>query len=228
MTLANLLTDTDRNLILTGYTGPNQPAIGRGVARALNRRLVTLEDRLEAMSGLSVEHIRSTFGQARLKTLEAEVMGEIMLHRGTVIRVNGETLSHGNNLVQIQQNGPVICLVASLDAVLQRLHLAMGARFHNPAERDLALGELRRAWFARGKPDVHEVDATYLTEAETIEQVIQLWRELSLVRGLAFVSECLLVGLSVFSRAVLRQVKLDALASPALTRLSRNGFLFQE
>ncbi len=179
----NLLTNADSNLILTGYTGPNQPAIGRALASTLGRRLVNVEDRLEDHIGMSVAAVRETYGQARLKDVEAKVLEEILLYRGAVIRVSGETLSHSENLARFADTGPVICLVARLDAVLRRLHLAMGNRFHNPTDREVALGELRRAWSVRGKPGVLEVDATYLSEDETITAVAHLWQQLTLQRG---------------------------------------------
>jgi shikimate kinase len=179
----NLLTNADANLILTGYTGPNQPAIGRALAERLGRRLVVVETLLEDRTGMMIDELRSVYGQAHLRNLENEVLGEVLLYRGAVIRISGETLSHGENLERLAATGPVVCLVASLDAILSRLHLAMGARYHNPDERDLALGKLRRAWAARGKPGVYEVDATTLNEAQTIETVIQLWQRLTLQRG---------------------------------------------
>lgn len=179
----NLLTNADSNLILTGYTGPNQPAIGRALSERLGRRLVNVETRLEDHTGMTMDEIRAIYGQARLKDLEQEVLSEILLYRGAVIRVSGETLSHGEILARFTETGPVICLVAALDAVLRRLHLAMGNRFHNPYERDLALGNLRRAWSVRGKPGVFEVDATYLSQDATVETVANLWRSLALQRG---------------------------------------------
>jgi len=179
----SLLTNADANLVLTGYTGPSQPAIGRALAERLNRRLVNVETRLEERTGLSIDALLDTYGQTRLKNVETEVLEEIVLYRGAVIRISGETLSHNDNLERLTETGPVICLVAALDTVLRRLHLSMGARFHDPAERDLALGKLRKSWAARGKPGVYEVDATRLSEREATEAVLSLWTDLALQRG---------------------------------------------
>ena len=94
----NLLTNADSNLILTGYTGPNQPAIGRAVAARLGRKLVSFEMRLEDHTGMSMDEIRDIYGQARLKDLENEVVSEIVLVRGAVIRMSSEALAHSDNL----------------------------------------------------------------------------------------------------------------------------------
>lgn len=174
---------TERNLIITGYIEPNKPRIGRQVAETLKMRFIDVEEQIEQRAGASLEEIRSQFGARRLKTLESEVMEEILLYRNCVIRVNGSTLLHSDHLETLRVNGPIFCLVARLDAILQRMHLAMGARYHDPSERAIALGELRREWAIRKLPGLFELDVTYQTEAEIIQSVLELWRQVSIQRG---------------------------------------------
>ncbi len=171
-----LLANPDRNLIVTGYTGPNQPRIGQQVAERLKMRYVNVDMLLEARADMPIDDLRTRFGEARLKTLEAEVMRDVLLMRGAVIRIGGETLLRGDNAKRVMETGTVFCLVVSLDAVLQRLHLSLGGRYHNPHERALAIGRLKREWAVRKLDGVREVDATYLTEAETIDAMIASWR----------------------------------------------------
>jgi shikimate kinase len=172
------LPDSDRNLILTGYTGPNQPAIGRQVAERLNLPFINVEAQIEDRSGSSIDEIKALFGESRLKTLESDVVHEAVLHRGAVIRISGQTLLHGDHLERLRATGPIICLVAALDAVLQRLHLALGARYHDPDERALALGNLKREWGARGREGVYELDATYMNTDQLVANVVSVWQEL--------------------------------------------------
>lgn len=167
---------SDRNLILTGYTGPNQPLIGRQVAARMQMRYFNIERELEDRSSLSIDEIRSLYGESRLKMLEIEVVQEALLYRNAVIRISGPTLMHSNHFQLLLETGPVLCLVASLDAVLQGLHLALGARYHNPNERALALGHLKREWAVRKLAGIMEIDTTYLSEAEIIETVIDRWQ----------------------------------------------------
>ncbi len=104
---------------------------------------------LEDRAGLSGEDLRIRYGEARLKTLESELVDEVALYRGTVIHISGKTLQQSSHFARLGETDPVICLVATLDAVLRRLHLALGARYHDPYERDIALGTLRREWAIR-------------------------------------------------------------------------------
>lgn len=168
---------TDRNLILTGYIEPNKPRIGRQVADLLNMPFVDIEERIQDRTGSSVENLRETFGERHLKTVEDELMQEMILHRKTVLRINGSILAQSDYLPRLQETGPVICPVARLDAILQKIHLTLGARYHNPAERGVELGMLRREWAIRKRENIYELDATDLKEETLIRSIIDLWNK---------------------------------------------------
>ncbi len=170
----------DRNLILTGYASPNQLTLARRLAERLAMPFVNFESRLEARADLPMIDIRQRFGEARLKTLEAEVIEEMILYRGAIILIGGDTLTRSDNLAKLSETGVLICLVATLDAVLQRLHLSMGARYHNPAERSMAIGQLRREWAIR-KRAVREYDTTGQSDAEIIDSLAAIWHEQALI-----------------------------------------------
>jgi len=174
----------DRNLILTGYLGPNQIVVVRRIAQDLGMPFVNFETRLEQRADLPIEDIRIRFGEARVKTLEAEVVQELLLYRGAVMLISGQTLLHSDYLTRLSDAGQVVCLTATLDAVLQRLHLSLGARFHNPAERAMAVGRLKREWAIRKAPETQEFDTTGMTENEIVDALVEMWREQVLfIRG---------------------------------------------
>jgi len=173
---------TERNLILTGYIEPNKPRIGRQVAQHLRLPFVDVEELIEERSGESVAFIRQNYGERRLKTVECEVMEEVLLYRSSVIRVGGGTLMHSDHFERLQQTGVIVCLVARLDAILQRMHLTLGARYHDPAERGTQLGHLRREWTVRAKAGLHELDVTYHNEEATIADILSLWQRVAIER----------------------------------------------
>ena len=86
MTLPTL---TERNLILTGYVEPNRPRIGRQVAERMRMRFVDVEAEIEQRTGEELEDIRSNYGERRVKTVENEIMNQVVLYRQTVLRING-------------------------------------------------------------------------------------------------------------------------------------------
>lgn len=173
---------TDRNLILTGYIEPNKPRIGREIAERLRMPFVDIEERIQDRMGDSIEVLRDTFGERHLKTIEDELMEEMILHRRSVLRINGSILAHSDYLTRLQGTGPVICLVARLDAILQKIHLTLGARYHSPHERGVELGMLRREWAIRKHENIYELDATDLNEEAMITAIIDLWQTVAITR----------------------------------------------
>ena len=169
----------DHNLVLTGWIGPAQLRVARRTAELLRLRFVDFDARFEAVAGQPPEEVRALYGETRLKTIEGELIAEMALYRGTVLLIGAGTLLRGDTLDVLMQTGPVIALVASVDAILQRLHLALGARYHDPRERELAVGRLKREWAIRGKPGVLEFDTSALTDAETAQGVADRWRSLT-------------------------------------------------
>ena len=172
-----LLSFADRNLILTGYTGPNPLLMGQQVAERLKMRYVNVELQIETREGMTSEEVRTGYGDARLKTVESEVMENVLLNRSAVIRVSGQTLLRSDYAKRLGETGPVICMVVSLGAVLQRLHLSLGRNYHNPHERALAIGYLKREWAVRKLEGIREIDMTYMSESDMVNALIGMWQQ---------------------------------------------------
>lgn len=172
-----------RNLIITGYGASTHSRLVSQMATALKRPFVDVEALIEQRLGDSMEETRQMYGERHLKAMMAEVMSNVLLYRGSVIRIHGSTLASGDYLPRLQETGVVVCLVARLDAILQKMHLSLGARYHDPRERAIALGELDREWAVRKLPGVMELDVTERDEAGTLDDVIALWQTVALERS---------------------------------------------
>jgi shikimate kinase len=175
--MMRLPTATDYNLIISGSIGPNQLIVARRAADQLHLPFVDAEREVERRAEMGVSEFKTLFGDARLRALESEVVRDLALHRGTAIHISGQMLSYSDHLERLRACSYVLCLVATLDAVLTRMHVALGARYHNPAERALALGHLKRDWSIRGRPGVVEFDTTGLPDDEIIERIARLWTQ---------------------------------------------------
>ncbi len=173
----------DLNLIVTGYLEPNRPRLSQQLALRLGLELIDVERAIEERLGATVDQMRQLYGERRLKAIETQIMDEIVLHRRALIRVSGNTLLNSGHLAELQRNGVIVCLVASLDSILRRIHLTLGARYHDPVERSRAIGELQREWRIREVENIVEFDATTITEAILIERIVEFWRDLALRRG---------------------------------------------
>jgi len=177
--MSTYLPFSERNLIITGYTGPNQPLLAREIANKLGMPFANVEQIIADRLDMQVSDIRAYFGETRLKSIEAEIVQETALRRGTVIRVGGRTLVNGDNLPTLRATGPVFCLTIGMDAMLHRLHVNMGARYHDPKERALAVGELAREWKILEFNDIQKIDITNMPNDEIVRTMVGLWRSLT-------------------------------------------------
>ena len=173
----------DLNLIVTGYLEPNRPRVSQQLALRLGLEMIDVEREIEDRLGDTIENMRQIYGERRLRAIETQIMDEIVLHRRALIRVSGNTLLNSGHLAELQRNGVIVCLVASLDSILRRIHLTLGARYHDPVERSRAIGELQREWRIRDMENVVEFDATTITDAILIERIAVFWRDIALRRG---------------------------------------------
>jgi len=180
--VSSFLPLSERNLILTGYIGPTFSTIGQQIASELRKPFVNIDNLIAERLDASIDELRTYFGEKRLKAIEAEIIQENALRRDSVIRVSGRTLAQSDHLARLAQTGPVLCLVVSLGTVLQRLHMSMGARYHNPDDRALALADLRREWAVRGSDAITEIDVTALETDTIIQTVTSTWREMAIER----------------------------------------------
>jgi hypothetical protein len=112
--------------------------------------------------------------------LETEVMQDVMLYRGAVIRVSGQTLLRTETATRLLETGYIVCLVLALDDVLRRLHLSLGGRYHNPSERSLAIGHLKREWAIRKVIGIRELNVTDMNESQTINAVCEVWEHVAM------------------------------------------------
>lgn len=165
------------NLILTGHIGVGRITVGRAIAKQLNVPFIDLDTELQLREGMGLEEIRAYFGEARVRTLEDQLCGELSLRRGSVLSISGPTLLDENNRRRLLNSGPLLILTCALNEILKRLHTAQGARFHDPKVRAAALYQIRRERQIEQMTAIPTLDTTTLTVDQVAEHAIKFWRE---------------------------------------------------
>ncbi len=163
-----------QNLILTGPMGVGKTTIGRAVAHQLNTGFFDLENEILAREGQSANAIRETFGEARLKALEADAIRDLTLRRNSVITISGPAMLDDLNRARLMESGVVLCLTCALDEILRRVYVARGAWFHNPANRGTLLSRLKRE-LRVATLDLPKLETTDLSIDAATEAVREFW-----------------------------------------------------
>jgi shikimate kinase len=169
-----------QNLILTGPMGVGKTTIGRAVAQRLKAEVCDLENEILAREGRSADEIRTLFGEARLKALEASTIRDLTLRRQTILIISGTAILDDTNRVRLAESGPILCLTCALNEILRRMYAARGAWFHNPSNRGILLSHLKRE-LRIATLDLPQLDTSRLDVEATVVAVVEFWFDHAMV-----------------------------------------------
>ena len=109
-----------KNVVLIGFMGTGKTSTGRALAQRLGRAFVDLDRMIEEEAGRSIPEIFASEGEAAFRALEREAVRRTAKRRALVISTGGGTVKDAANVALLKENGAIICLTASVDAVLAR------------------------------------------------------------------------------------------------------------
>ena len=108
------------NIVLTGFMGTGKSTVGRRLAARLGWPFVDTDALIEARHG-PIPAIFAEGGEERFRALEREVAGEVAEGSGQVVATGGRLLLDPANEATLGASGAVVCLVASVDELIERL-----------------------------------------------------------------------------------------------------------
>ena len=157
-----------KNIILTGFMGTGKTAVGRQLARKLNIPFIDTDDLIEKEAGRSIAQIFAGHGEDYFRRLESKVIDDVSSKTNMVIATGGGAIVNPKNLEALKKGGIVICLTASIDAILSRID--------NGDERPLlAKGDSREVVSGLLKlrePFYEKADFIIDTTAKSIKEVV--------------------------------------------------------
>ena len=109
------------NLTITGFMGTGKTTVGRILADRMGRRLVDMDERIEAEFGKPIAEIFADDGEELFRQAEARLCQTLAKETGLVIATGGGTLVSDDNRQTLEASGPVVCLTAGADTVLERV-----------------------------------------------------------------------------------------------------------
>lgn len=113
-----------QNIILTGFMGTGKTTVGRLLAQRLDRPFIDMDEQLEAHFGQSIAEVFAQKGEEFFRTAEAQLCQQLAQQQGLIIATGGGALINPQNRQTLAQSGPILCLTASVDAILERLAAA--------------------------------------------------------------------------------------------------------
>ncbi len=108
------------NIALIGFMGVGKTAVGRTLAKKLNKRFVELDSLIEQKVGKSIPDIFQQDGEIAFRELEIEVTKEVATAKNLVIACGGGIVLNKINIDRLRQEAIIVYLTASLQVILKR------------------------------------------------------------------------------------------------------------
>ncbi|MGD2146521.1 MAG: 3-dehydroquinate synthase [Anaerolineae bacterium] len=164
------------NLVITGFMGTGKTAVGREVARRLDRPFVDMDSVIATRAGKPVAAIFAEDGEPAFRRMEAALCRELSDRDDVVVATGGGALVNPDSRALLMASGCVICLDASPERILHRV----GGNDDRPLlgvadprlEIERLQGERREAYAAIR----WHIDTSQLTIDEVVERVLVLPR----------------------------------------------------
>ncbi len=103
------------NIILIGMPGCGKSAVGRALAKKLDRPLLDADSEVEREAGMTILAIFDAEGEAGFRRRETAVLARLGKGSGAVIATGGGCVTMPENYPLLHQNGTIVWLTRDLD-----------------------------------------------------------------------------------------------------------------
>jgi len=167
------------NVALIGFMGVGKTAVGKALAKKLNRKFAELDLLIEQKAGKSIPEIFQQDGESAFRELEIEVTKEIAREKYLVIACGGGVVLNKINIDRLREESRIVYLTASPGVILKRISGEGGERpllkGDNPSSTIQGLLRFRKPFYERAA-DI-TINTSRLDINAVAEQIIEKLRE---------------------------------------------------
>jgi shikimate kinase / 3-dehydroquinate synthase len=158
-------------IVLVGFMGAGKTTVGRLLADALGTGFVDADDEIERRAGVTVADVFSTRGEEAFRSLEGEVIAELLSRRPGVIALGGGALGlpDTRRRLELAESATVVYLGVDHEAALARVGEDSGRPMLRLADaRTLHTGRLR----TYEQVAAVSIDTTYRKPDEVVSAIV--------------------------------------------------------
>lgn len=110
-----------QNIVLVGFMGTGKTTVGQLLSKQMQLPLVDMDAVVEERAGKSITDIFAQDGEPHFRALEREITQDLSAREGQIISTGGGIVLNPDNITDYEQNGLVVCLLASAEEILKRV-----------------------------------------------------------------------------------------------------------
>ncbi len=162
------------NIALIGFMGAGKTAVGKVLAKKLDKKFVEMDALIEQKTGKSIPEIFQQDGETVFRELEIEVAKEVAQGKNQVIACGGGVALNKINIDRLKKESVIVYLTASSEVILRRTSTSEGERpLLNTTDKASTIQEMltyREPFYERAA-DI-KIDTTELDINAVADQII--------------------------------------------------------
>jgi len=163
-----------RAIILTGFMGTGKSVVAELLSQRWGLGNVDTDAMIEEQVGTSIAEIFATRGEQHFRDLETEILTQLAGQCGLIISTGGGMLLRERNVELLRQMGPIICLQASPDTIIERTADSDERPLLNRPDPQTEIQRL----LAKREGAYQQADYHIATDGLSVEQVAEAVAEL--------------------------------------------------
>jgi len=164
------------NIYIVGFMGTGKTAVGKEIARQLDRKFVDLDSLIEKRQNRKISQIFAEDGEPYFRKVEKKVLKQTSAKRDLVVSCGGGIVLDKENIRIMKDTGAMVCLSASPEVIIARTrgykHRPL-LNVDNPKKRIKELLEFRAPFYAQSD---HTIDTSDLSVAEVAKRILEYVR----------------------------------------------------
>ncbi len=165
------------NIVLTGFMGTGKTVVGKRLAVLMNKQYIDIDDMIESDSGMRIPEIFKKKGETFFRDLETKAVRCISLLDDFIIITGGGVVLRKENMDELEKNGFIVCLTATVDEIYNRVrntNYRPLLNVNNPLEEIRNILKKREQFYKR----CHlMVDTTKKSVEEVANEIINFYRK---------------------------------------------------
>jgi shikimate kinase len=164
---------TNQNIALVGFMAVGKSAVGRNLAKRLQRRFVDLDRLIEKTEGMKVRNIFEQKGEPYFRQLEKQTLAHVLKQEGQIIATGGGVVMDDENLAALREKTLLVRLTASTDVILARAVHGTKRPLLKGTNRRERVEELLRPREPRYAQAHLTIDTSELTLEQVVNQIVE-------------------------------------------------------
>ena len=149
-------------------------AVGRALAKRLERRFVDLDRVIEKSEQMKVKDIFSRKGEAYFRRLEKQKLAQVLEQENQIIATGGGLVMDEDNVRLLRENSLLICLTASAEVLLKRAGTGAKRPLLKGGDRRERIEDLLKQREKNYAQAHAAIDTSDLTIGEIVEKIVWL------------------------------------------------------